>query len=62
MPPPPDPDATKGCASLCISGLVERDGAFYPCPTHRPEAFKKWSEGEYPGWREADTRPRKASL
>jgi hypothetical protein len=63
MPPPPDPDATKGCESHCIRGLVERDdGSFYPCPTHRPAAFEKWSKGEYPGWKDATGEPSRLSL
>lgn len=60
MPAPPDPDATKGCEKSCIRGLVERDdGSFYPCPTHRPKAFEKWSKGQYPGWKETGTDARR---
>lgn len=63
MPPPPNPDATKGCERQCIRGMVERDdGSSFPCPTHNAKAFERWSKGEYPGWRDAGTDPRRANL
>ncbi len=63
MPPPPDPDATKGCKYQCIRGMVVRDdNTSHACPTHNAKAFEKWAKGQYPGWRDAGTEARKASL
>lgn len=61
--PVPDPDITKGCKNTCLRGMVERDdGSFYPCPTHNEAAFKRWSEGKYPGWADSATETRRATL